>query len=113
MRTMKGDKSMDINDYIADLFSILSHPLRIKIIRFIGKEGICVTSLCKKLNEGQPQVSRALIFLKQFGILTSKREGKKNCYRVNNEKIFKILDLAEGIIKDREKNLAQILKTGG
>jgi len=104
---------MDIDDYVADFFNVLSHPLRIKIIKFIFKKGTCVTDICKNLKEGQPQVSRSLTFLKQYGILISKREGKRNCYKINNEKILKIINLAEDMIKDREKNLAQILKTGG
>ncbi len=103
---------MDINYYIADLFNILSHPLRIKIIKFIGKEGSCVTDLCKELNEGQPQVSRALIVLKQYGILTSKRQGKKQCYKINNDKVLKILNLVEKLIKEREKSFIQILEKG-
>lgn len=104
---------MEINDLISDFFRVLSHPLRIKIIKFIDKNGICVTDLCKSINEGQPQVSRALSLLKKAGLVKAKREGKKICYSLSNKSIIDIIKQTELILKEKEKRLLQIMKRGG
>jgi ArsR family transcriptional regulator len=103
---------MEINDLIADLFRALSHPLRIKILKFIGERGICVTDLCKSINEGQPQVSRALGLLKKTGLVIAKRIGKKTCYSLSNKYIIDIIKQTELIIEENEKKVLQIMKRG-
>lgn len=103
---------MEMDDLIAGLFKVISHPLRIKILNFIGEKGTCVTDLCKNIKEGQPQVSRALALLKQSDLVYSKRIGKKTCYMISDKNIINILRLAELMIQDKSKKILQIVKKG-
>lgn len=104
---------MEIDDLIANLLKIISHPLRIKILKFISKRGVCVKDLSRYINEGQPQVSRALSLLKQSGLVNSKRTGKKKCYVLNDKNIINILKITELIIQNKSNKILQIVKKGG
>lgn len=109
---IKREKVMEMDDLIANLFKAISHPLRIKILNFIGQEGICVKDLCKYIKEGQPQISRALALLKQAGVVNSKRIGKRTCYMISNNNIINILHLAELMIQDKSNKISQVVKKG-
>jgi len=89
----------------AEYFKALSHPVRIKILYYLKKGERCVCEIVPYLKEEQSNVSRHLAALKRAGILSSRKEGVSVYYRVEDENVYKIVDLALCSVKKvaREK----------
>ena len=89
----------------AEYFKALSHPVRIKIVQYLKEGERCVCEIVPHLEEEQSNVSRHLAALKRAGILSSRKEGVSVYYRVEDENVYKIVDLALYSVKKvaREK----------
>ncbi len=89
----------------AEYFKALSHPVRIKIVQYLKEGERCVCKIVPYLQEEQSNVSRHLAALKRAGILSSRKEGVSVYYRVRDDKVYRILDLAlyamKKIVKER------------
>lgn len=60
------------------VFSALSDPIRIRIIRLMlaAKDEVCLCELSDSLNEPEYKLSRHVKVLKSAGLITSARDGK-------------------------------------
>ncbi len=83
----------------ADLFKAIAHPTRLEILQFLRNGERCVCEIFPALDIEQPNVSRHLSVLKKEGIVSSRKDGLKVIYRVNDESIYELLDLATEILK--------------
>ncbi len=80
----------------ADLFKILGHPLRLKIlINIIEQDKSLVTNLVNDLNVSQPIVSQHINLLKKAGILEGCRNGNQIFYKVKDELVVKIIKICK------------------
>jgi ArsR family transcriptional regulator len=63
---------------IHEIFSSLSDPIRIRILRLLlkTKEEVCLCELSDSLDEPEYKLSRHLKVLKSAGLITSFRDGK-------------------------------------
>ena len=77
----------------AEYFKALSHPVRIKILYYLKEGEKCVCKIVPYLKGEQSNVSRHLAALKRVGILSSRKEGVSVYYKVQDENVYKILDL--------------------
>lgn len=69
-----------------DLFSALSHPMRLRTIILLSQVGeLCVCELSYALDLSQPVISRHLAHLKQAGLLSSRKQGLWVYYQLNQE----------------------------
>ncbi len=84
----------------ADTLKAIAHPTRIEILQQLQEGERCVCEIFPALNIEQPNVSRHLSILKKEGIVSSRKEGLKVIYRVNDQRIFKILDLVTEMLKE-------------
>jgi len=73
---------------MADLFSILANPTRLKIIKYLidecckRKEGCCcVSEIYTELDLPQPLISKHLKILKNNDVLDYTRQGNRILYR--------------------------------
>ncbi|OQY41826.1 MAG: hypothetical protein B6227_04005 [Fusobacteriia bacterium 4572_74] len=74
------------------LLKMMSNPIRLGILRELTlREEICVGNLEKILNISQSSASQHLAHLRNSGIVTSRKHGKKVCYRVSEESVKDIL----------------------
>ncbi|HAS79739.1 MAG TPA: ArsR family transcriptional regulator [Fusobacteriaceae bacterium] len=80
------------------LLKMMSNPIRLGILReLILREEICVGNLEEILNVSQSSASQHLAHLRNSGIVNSRKNGKKVCYKVSEEsvkEILKILDIS-------------------
>ena len=83
----------------AELFKAIAHPTRLEILQLLRNGERCVCEIFPALDIEQPNVSRHLSVLKKEGIVSSRKEGLKVIYRVNDESIYALLDLATEILK--------------
>jgi len=69
----------------------------------------CVCEIFPYLGEEQSNISRHLAALKRAGILSSQKEGVSVFYKVQDENVFKILDLVLSSVKRLAREKATIL----
>ena len=93
----------------AEYFRALSHPVRIRIVHYLKEGERCVCEIVPHLKEEQSNVSRHLAALKRAGILSSEKKGVSVYYRVQDENVYKILDLVLCSIKKVAKEKVAIL----
>lgn len=68
---------------LAALFKTLSEPVRLRIIYLLLKEGeLCVCDLVETLELSQSVVSRHLAYLRNNGLVSTRREGVWVYYRI-------------------------------
>ena len=80
----------------ARIFSVLSDPNRLLILKEIGKKEISVNQLAIALNLSQPLVSHHLTILKSSGLVKASQQGSFVFYSLTSEKIS---DLMDGLIE--------------
>ncbi len=86
-------------EFLKEIFNILSEPNRIKILCLLLKEKeLCVCEIVEKLDLKQNLISHHIWMFKRIGIMTSKRDGKKIYYTVNQEKYAKVKNLIKSIL---------------
>ncbi len=89
-----------IENMQAELYKAISHPTRLDILNLLRDGEKCVCEIFPALDIGQPNVSRHLSVLKKEGLVSSRKEGLKVIYRVNNPAIFQLIDLTTDILKE-------------
>lgn len=77
----------------ADLFKILSNPIRLQIIDILSKKEASLEELTQALGVRKPNASQHLAILRYFRIVKSKRDGRKTLYNIANPRIKKLLEL--------------------
>lgn len=88
-----GAKRVFSDDEIASLarvFKILSEPSRLRIIRSISGEEKCVTQVSEDTGLFQPNVSKHLKTLEEYGIVGSRIQGLFKYYIVTDQTILDI-----------------------
>ena len=76
----------------ARVFSAVSDPVRIKILKLLEKESMCVCELMGALNMRQPLISYHLKFLREAGLIKPVRKGKWVFYRIADKKVLRMID---------------------
>jgi len=70
----------------ADLFKLLSTPVRLKIISALCGQEKNVSQLLAEIDTTQPNMSQHLAALHRAGVLQRRREGTQVVYRIGNER---------------------------
>lgn len=95
-----GEKLTDKQFIIeADFFKGLAHPTRMQILELLRNGERCVCEISPPLGLDQPNISRHLAVLKKEGLVSSRKEGLKVIYWVNDKRIFQIVDTASDILR--------------
>lgn len=75
-------------------FQALGDNTRLRLLNLMGDQEICVCYFVEILNQPQPKISRHLAYLRNAGIVTTRRDGKWMHYRIAtppNEGAAKVL----------------------
>ncbi|MCX6132300.1 MAG: metalloregulator ArsR/SmtB family transcription factor [Ignavibacteriales bacterium] len=100
-------KSADLK---AEILVALAHPNRIRIVELLRKDVLCNCELAPALELEQSNLSRHLKILVHAGILTSWKDGLRVNFKVTDDRIFKILDVAAAIARLESEKKAEALK---
>ncbi len=87
MPTSDPDLQDQVFASVAELFSVLSTPIRLKIISAVCNGERSVTDLLTQIDTTQPNMSQHLATLYRAGILSKRREGTMIFYRLENERV--------------------------
>jgi len=80
--TTTGDH---VFETVAELFAVLSAPIRLKIISAVCQDERNVSELLQLIDTTQPNMSQHLNTLYRCGVLARRREGTQIYYRLQNE----------------------------
>jgi DNA-binding transcriptional ArsR family regulator len=70
----------------AELFGLLSAPMRLRILSALCDGERSVSQLLEKIDTTQPNLSQHLNVLYRSGVLAKRKEGTQVIYRVQSEK---------------------------
>lgn len=86
-------------DLKAGILSALAHANRIRILEYLRKDVRCNCELAPALDLEQSNLSRHLKILVQAGILISWKEGLRVNFKITDDRIFRILDIATAVAR--------------
>jgi ArsR family transcriptional regulator len=86
--TVEESSSQDrVFDSAAELFALLSTPVRLKIISAVCEQERNVSELLSLIDTTQPNMSQHLATLYRCGVLAKRREGTQIYYRLQSERV--------------------------
>ncbi len=74
---------------LVTLFKALSDETRLRIIKLLEEEELCVCDITAALDMVQPKVSFHLSALKEAGLIKDRKEGKWIHYSLNEKDLFR------------------------
>lgn len=80
-------ESDEVFELAAEVFRVMSAPMRLKIIGALCNGEKNVTQLLAQIETTQPNMSQHLNTLYQAGVLAKRREGVQIYYRINNDRV--------------------------
>ena len=83
----------EVVQQVAEYFSILSEPMRLRILNLLREGEKCVQELVEATATSQANVSKHLKVMLQAGILSRRSEGTSAYYKVEDELIFELCNL--------------------
>lgn len=86
------------NQLVSNIFKALSHPTRLQIVKLLKEKPLCVCEILPQLESEQSNTSQHLTILKNQGIVESKKDGSMVIYKIKSPQVYKMIDIAEGII---------------
>jgi DNA-binding transcriptional ArsR family regulator len=92
---MKAAESVpsEVVQQVADYFSVLSEPMRLRILNVLRDGEKCVQDLVEATETSQANVSKHLKVMLQAGILNRRSEGTSAYYSVADDLIFELCNL--------------------
>ena len=82
------------SDFKADLFKVLSNPVRIQILDALRTGERSVNEIAEWLEIEPSSISQQLAVLRSRNLVTSRKQGNFVFYSIRDRAIFKILDAA-------------------
>lgn len=86
---------------LAEFFSALSSPQRLKIIEIIAEEGEkCACELAPVLGLHVSVVWRHLSTLERAGLLVSRRDGRRIAFDIAGEEVLELIEAARRLSEE-------------
>ncbi|MBE9129980.1 MULTISPECIES: ArsR/SmtB family transcription factor [unclassified Coleofasciculus] len=83
----------EVVQQVSEYFSILSEPMRLRILNLLREGEKCVQELVEATATSQANVSKHLKVMLQAGILSRRSEGTSAYYKVEDQLIFELCNL--------------------
>ncbi|MCA9807483.1 MAG: winged helix-turn-helix transcriptional regulator [Cyanobacteria bacterium HKST-UBA06] len=91
---MHREKFNQVLKSVADVFRVLSHPDRIRLVGLLHQQEMDVTELHEKVGISQSSVSQHLKLLKMNHLVEERREGRHVYYHLKNPDIIQVVMVA-------------------
>ena len=85
-----------VHEVKANLFRVLGHPARVRILELLRDGERSVGALQAELGLDSGGTSQHLAALRRIGLVESRREGTSVYYRVDDERVFDLLEAGRG-----------------
>src|SRR3954467_853748 len=90
-----------VHELKANLFRVLGHPARVRILELLREGERSVGALQAELGLDSGGTSQHLSALRGISLVASRREGTSVYYRVEDERVFELLEAGRAIITRR------------
>ncbi|RKQ34719.1 ArsR/SmtB family transcription factor [Oceanobacillus halophilus] len=90
----------DMQQFKADFFKALSHPLRIRILELLSEGDKSVNEIQSILGKDGSAVSQQLSVLRAKNIVVGTKDGKRVIYSLRDPSIIKLLEAAREIFNN-------------
>ena len=97
-------------DLESSYLKAMAQPTRLKILYFLKDGEKCQCEIIPKMKEDQSNISRHLTYMRDMGILDSRREGVSIFYRIKDKRIFTLLSLVDEMVKAGIKEKAHLIR---
>lgn len=87
---------------IADVMAALSAPTRVQIVACLLDGPLAVGDITARLGMEQSAVSHQLRVLREAGLVTAERQGKRRVYAVATEAVRELLTAAQHLVGPRQ-----------
>lgn len=84
---MDDNESDRVFEKAAELFGLLSTPVRLRIVRELLDGERTVSELTDRIGTSQPNLSQHLATMYRCGLLARRREGSHVMYRIANARL--------------------------
>jgi DNA-binding transcriptional ArsR family regulator len=100
---------LELNQFKAEFFKALAHPLRIRILDSLRHGEVGVNDLCVRLDVEQSTLSQQLAVLRSHSLVVGRKDGQSVLYSVRDPEIFKLLDVARKIFNNQLIDVKDLL----
>jgi DNA-binding transcriptional ArsR family regulator len=87
VQDVEGVESDEVFEMAAEIFRVMSAPMRLKVISCLCNGEKNVSQLLEEINTTQPNMSQHLNTLYQAGVIGRRREGVQIFYRIINDRV--------------------------
>lgn len=102
--------SRPVHEVKANLFRVLGHPARVRILELLREEERSVGALQAELGLDSGGTSQHLAALRRIGLVEPRREGTSVYYRVPDKQVFKLLEVGRAILSRQLTEQQAILR---
>ena len=99
-----------LQDFKADFFRALAHPIRIRILETLGEGEHSVQEIQQALALEQPIVSQQLAVLRSRNIVSPRKVGTTVRYALSDPLVTRLLAVARGIFNNHLVGTQSMLK---
>jgi len=90
---------------LAKYFRALGDPTRLRVLELLRDGELPVRRIVELVKTSQPRVSAHLACLRWCGFVTTRRERRTILYRLADERISEMLDLARGLLEQNAEHV--------
>lgn len=91
----------------AQLLALLGQPTRLQLLYILRDGEKCACEITPVMKEDQSVISRHLIKLRDTGILDWRKEGVSVYYWISEPRVFRLLEIADEILRDLSQKKAR------
>ena len=91
-RVQEAMLAEDLVQRVADMFKLLAHPTRVRILRALASEELCVCDLAQVLGFSVSATSHQLRTMRQMKLVRYRMEGKLAYYSLRDPFVLALLD---------------------
>jgi len=88
----------------AAVLKALAHPTRLFVIEELANKSYCVQELTEMVGQDVSTVSKHLSILKNAGLVTIEKKGKKVFYSLRMRCALNFLDCVEAVLKEQAQD---------
>ena len=100
LRRGEGYMNRQLQEFKADFFKVLAHPMRIRILELLSEGEKNVNQMQALLGIEASAVSQQLAVLRGKGIVDVKKDGTKVIYSLRDPMIIELLEVARKIFNN-------------
>lgn len=104
MSSQGGPESERVFVIAADLFGLLSAPIRLRIVCVLAESELSVRQLLDKVEVNQPNLSQHLATLCRAGVLARRREGSQVYYRMASDRVLLLCQAVQDQMNGTRQN---------